>query len=290
MTSPVSADDEQLEVLDLEDTPEDFVSEEARLDFERARRRRMILVAVFVLAVVGGLGALIWGLFAAQSKGTESPKPDGKACAAKLKPVGSPNAKIKIQCIAPTGSGCHDPIIQLLKEAAKHHKDQIRVEFSDMHNMGREVLKKTVGQVCAGVVINGKVSFKIHTGGKERTVQLVGTAPANFSLQDLLDALTEVYEQTYGPLPEGPLVDLKKIPGAQSDQKSHKEAIGDAAAVTGGSPPKEDTTEKNLDLTLPPSEDLKLNATPGTSPNRAAAPAPPGKGPAPLRTKNGEAD
>ncbi len=267
----VGADDEQQELLEQEAPADDFLSDEARLDFERARRNRIIVLVVFLTLVLGGLAFLVWGLFAGSKPGG-GPQRAGDACPKKLPPVGDPNAKIKIQCIAPTGSGCHDPIIQLLKQAAKRRKKQFYVTFSDMHRMGENMLKKTVGQVCAGVVINGKVTFTIQgKDGKKRKISLVGTAPANFSLRDLADVLTAVYVRTYGPLKNGPLVDLTKIPGATAGETSPKNAIG---SVRQQEKKNEGNNGKaNLDLELPALENLKLNSIPG-----GPAASPPAKG------------
>ncbi|NOY83108.1 MAG: hypothetical protein GXP31_19080 [Kiritimatiellaeota bacterium] len=250
MVTPVGSDDAQLEVMQQEEQ-EEFLSEEARLDFLRARRRRIMfwsLLGVALFAVAGHLTMYRLGWYGQRDKGDGG---KGRSAPVKIDPVGNPSAKVKIECILPTGSGCHDPVVKLLQTAAKRRPDRIRVEFEAMEGMADRTIKLKVGEVCAGVLINGKREFDIEKSGQRRRVRLVGAAPSHFSLYDLADALTQVYVREYGPVEGEPLVDLP--PKAKHElERTPKETAEQAES--------KQPAEK-LKLDLPPALDLELSPT-----------------------------
>lgn len=201
MREPVATDDEQQQVVEQE--IEEFESEEARQAYLRARRRRLIAAGLFCAVCVG-----VFCVTAYKTWRKTHPAGEDRRMAAQplhIDPVGDPNAKIKIECILPSETGCHASIIKLLQDVAKRFPDKIYARFQSMGAMGGKAVTEKVGQMCAGVVINGNVHFELKDKkGHVREVNLVGTAPAHFSLQDVVDALTQVYTEVYGP-PEKPL-------------------------------------------------------------------------------------
>ncbi len=256
MVTPVGSDDAQLEVMQQEEK-EEFLSEEARQDFLRARRRRIIfwsLIGAMLLAGGGHLAMYRLGWYGQREKqgvGSKHQEP------VKIDPIGSPSAKVKIECVLPTGSGCHDPVVKLLKTAAKRRPERIRVVFEAMEGMADRTIKEKIGEVCAGVLINGKREFEIEKEGRRRRVRLVGAAPAHFSLYDLADALTQVYVEIYGPVEGEPLVDLPpKVKPAQDEKLQEADKLSE---------PKE--TEDALELDLPRALNVKLG--PAEAPRKA---------------------
>ena len=208
--APIGIDDDQLEVMRREAQAATFHSEEARRDFERARRRRVVFF------VLGGCLLVCWSLFMVWlGRGTrptaDAPEiQEGGAGTLDIDPVGSPVAKLKVLCVLPGGADCHSAVIRLFTAAARKRPREIRVEFEDMHLLGEEEVTKQIGSYCAAIAINGKTSFEVHEGGKTRGISLVGTVPTHYSVADVVEALTHEYAALYGD-PGGPLVDEKLV-------------------------------------------------------------------------------
>jgi len=258
MVSPVGSDDAQLEVMQQEER-EAFESEEARLDFLRARRRRRLFWSVLAAVLLLGCGHIVirkMGWYGHRDGSGSGGR--GRSAPLKIDPIGDPKAKVRIECIVPSGSDCHDPVIKLLQGVAKKRPDRFRVDFEAMENMSDKTITAKVGEVCAGIVINGQRQFDIETPGGARHVKLIGTAPSHFSLYDLADALKQVYVQEYGPVEGGPLVDLPPQPktacrrrgGGQQTKKEHDKKAG---------------TE--VPLELPPSLNVRLAPAPAKTAN-----------------------
>jgi len=198
-------DDHQLSVVEKEALGECFASAEARYEYEKARRLRLVamlaagLVALVVFGVfmyrLGARGPLS-GTAAGSAGGAHAGAEAGKPL--DIQPVGSPQAKVQVLAIVPAGSDCHSGIIKFLSDTAAKQTEKIRVEFTTMEAYGQDKLSKEVGSVCAAVLINGKSQFTVTCDGKERTVSLVGTEPTHYSLSDVGEALTSVYVTEYG--------------------------------------------------------------------------------------------
>jgi len=234
MPEPVASDDEQAQVVEHE--LQEFESEEARQAFMRARRMRLIAAALFCAVCVGIFCVTAYRTWRKAHPLNESRNLDAKPL--NIDPVGDPNAKIKIECILPPETDCHAGIIKLLQDVAGRFPDQIYVEFRSMGMMGDEAVREKVGEVCAGVLINGNVHFELKDDkGETRQIDLVGTAPTHFSLQDVMDALTQVYTQIYGP-PEKPLKpDWPLAPSGGASASPAQESSQEESSIVSDLPP-----------------------------------------------------
>ncbi|OGV66626.1 MAG: hypothetical protein A3K19_03900 [Lentisphaerae bacterium RIFOXYB12_FULL_65_16] len=213
--NPVGMDDDQAEVVRREAEGPQFRSEAARWEFERARRQRLVVWVTLVLVVLVGWG---YGMYRLGQRGHvaggEAASEGGSGCSSKregqIEPVGLASAKVKVQCILPSGSDCHASIVKFLIDTAGKHPEQIRVDFDAMEGYSEKELKDKVGSFCAGILINGKADFALNLDGKPVHVSLVGTVPSHFSLYEVGEALQAAFVREYGAvdapiyaLPEG---------------------------------------------------------------------------------------
>lgn len=211
--APVGVDDDQLKVMRREANMPEFRSESAREDYERARRLRVVVrIVLVIVGLVAWSGFMYWvGVGrrgSAHAGGGATSDHDREQM--KIEPVGSPGAKVRVQCILPESTDCHEPIIKFLQDTAKRHPDHIRVEFKGMNEFTEEDLADKAGAYCAAVLVNDRPDHEITSGGKVRTVNLVGTIPTHYSLWDLGETIRHIYELEYGKtdeeifeLPEG---------------------------------------------------------------------------------------
>lgn len=244
--APIGIDDDQLEVMRREAQAAAFSSEEARQDFERARRRRVVLFVLGGCLLVGWSVFMVW-----LGRGTGGTKEEGDGHGhggekVSIEPVGSPNAKVKVLCVLPDGSGCHTAVVKLFTAAAQKHPREIRIDFSSMEEVGEEELTSRVGEYCAAVAINDKTSFEVQKDGKKRRINLIGTVPSHYSLSDVMDALTHEYVAVYGD-PGEPLLGDEEV-AACSDQPPEPE-----------SPNRAEEDEDEEEIELPLSGQLKLS-------------------------------
>lgn len=231
--APVGMDDDQMEVVRREAEGPRFRSEAARWEYERLRRQRVVVRVTLGLLILIGWS---YGLYRFARRGSES-HPDsaehsGCSSASGIAAVGSSSAKVRVQCILPSGSDCHASIVKFLTDTAEKRPDQVRVDFDAMEGYSEKDLTAKIGSFCAGVLINSKAEFDLVLDGKPSRVSLIGTAPTHYSLYEVGEALQSVYVQVYGPsdekvyaLPEG---EKREAVSALSQGEKEPEA-GDSA-------------------------------------------------------------
>ncbi|MBN2452565.1 MAG: hypothetical protein JXR77_19430 [Lentisphaeria bacterium] len=224
---PVGMDDQQREVIAKEALGESFASAEARYAYERARRLRVVLrlggglvfLVLFGFAMyrLGGGGRGAAGEDAVEDGGSQL---HGSG-PLNLEPVGSPQAKVRVLAVVPTGSGCHAGIIQFLTEMVSRHPDRLRAEFVSMSGYGNEKLRAKIGMECAAVLVNEEATFELDVDGEKRKVSLIGTEPTHYTLGDVGEVITAVYRGVYGE-PESPLyqVTAEQAPGKASSTQN----------------------------------------------------------------------
>jgi hypothetical protein len=199
-------DDQQVELMRREAAGETFVSAEARYEFEKARRLRLVVrVTAAALAVLVFGGFMYWlgggGRGGARGGGADDGHSHGDGHShspIEIEPVGSPVAGVKVICILPEDTGCHASIIEFLTEAAESDPARIRAEFKGMADFSEEAMAASVGEICAAVLINDQARFRVaQSGGAYRDISLVGTVPTHYSIGDVATALTHVFMAAY---------------------------------------------------------------------------------------------
>ncbi|MBT3379501.1 MAG: hypothetical protein HN742_42720 [Lentisphaerae bacterium] len=235
--APVGVDDDQLKVMRREANMPEFRSETAREDYERARRLRVVMKIIGVIVAL-----LVWSGFMYWIGGGRGGKPGGPSAVAhsghdhddhkkiEIDPVGSPQAKVRIECVLPEGTDCHDPIIKFLQETAAKRPAEIRVEFKGMSDYDEADLTNKAGSFCAAVLVNDRPDHEIVSEGKRRVVNLVGTIPTHYSLWDLGETIRHIHEQAYGKaedaifeLPEGEERKPANVPETPVEEVPKKE-------------------------------------------------------------------
>ena len=250
--SPIGIDDDQLEVIRREAQAAAFHSEEARLDFERARRRRVVLCALGVCVLAGWSGLMVWvGRGTRPGAGKDVEHPEHGGAKLDIAPLGSPAAKLKVLCVLPGDTECHSAVVKLFTGAVEKRKQEIRVDFKDMNDFSEDELASQVGEFCAAIVINGKTTFEVQKGGKTKRIHLVGTVPTHYSLDDVVGALTSEYAAVYGD-PGEALVDEEFVASCSDRPSSHTDAPGHEDEED------EEEEEEDEEIVLPTSGKLDL--------------------------------
>ncbi len=222
--------DDQLDIPESEISDISFASAEARYALLRARRMRLVLhIAGMVLVLAAAVAFLLVVRSARQSgsdivatlKGeSKTPQPLG------IDPVGSPDAKVQVVAVLPSGSDCHSGVAKFLSDVATTHPDEFYIVYKSLEEFSQTELSNKVGQVCAAILINDAATFTLDKDGTPTSVTLVGNEPTNYKMSDVGDALTQVYTKEYGA-PTEPLYQLEKKcgscpgPGGADDGGSH---------------------------------------------------------------------
>jgi hypothetical protein len=198
-------DDGQLSVVEKETLGECFASAEARFEYEKARRLRLVAMLVGGVVLLLGFGVFMYWLggggrfLPAAVGGAEAAGDEHKHGKLGAEPVGSPEAKVQVITILPEGSNCHAGVSKFLAETAAKHPERIRVEFVTMAEYGEKRLAEQIGTVCAAILINGASTFKVKcSSGKTHMVNLVGSEPMHYTSADVGEALTAVFVEQYG--------------------------------------------------------------------------------------------
>jgi len=246
--------DDQLDVTESDVSDISFASAEARYALLRARRMRLVLHIVGMAVVL--LAALAFAVVVHASRQTGSGIVDalrhdsGPPQSLNIDPVGSPDAKVQVVAVLPTGSDCHSGVAKFLSDVATLHPDQIRVEYKSLDEFSETELSSKVGQVCAAILINDTANFTLDKNGKSTAVSLVGNEPTNYKMSDVGDALTQVYTTQYGA-PDAPLYQIEqktKCGTCPSDVPSEDSHDQHGAP---GNPPSIPETKEAAEVVLP---------------------------------------
>lgn len=246
--APIGMDDQQRELVEQEALGMDFTSAEAYYAYQKARRLRLVIRYVGGILLLAGFGYAMFLLGGGRGRsGTEAAATERAGNGPNklnIKPIGSPDAKLRITVVLPAGSDCHESIVRFITEVAQRHPDEMYADFHSMDSFTDKELSAKIGQVCAAVLVNGKTEFDHMKEGKLcHHISLIGTVPTHYSLGDLGVAINQEYQKAYGA-EKGSPVDLSKFkPSCMLD--SH----GEGPHAHGGE--AEDKLEESLDITLP---------------------------------------
>ena len=126
------------------------------------------LLAVIVLAGIA-VGVIVFVLSGGNAPGPTSAKaiPGAPSLSGKLrplcgKPIGRPDAKVRVQAFLPVTIGCQDPIGVYLVEQARKFPRGIYLRIYDMKEEAARLEMAKYGLHCAAVVINGTTRFDLE--------------------------------------------------------------------------------------------------------------------------------
>ena len=245
--------DDRLDVTESDISDISFASAEARYALLRARRMRLVLHVVGMVVVLLAALAFALAIHASHQTGggimATLQHDSGPPQSLNIDPVGSPDAKVQVVAVLPTGSDCHSGVAKFLSDVATLHPDQIRVVYRSLDEFSKTELATKVGQVCAAILINDTASFTLDKNGKPTAVSLVGNEPTNYKMSDVGDALTQAYTTQYGA-PDAPLYQIEQkkcgtCPSEVPGEDSHDQH------GSPGTPPSVPETKEAVEVILP---------------------------------------
>ncbi|HIE51672.1 MAG TPA: hypothetical protein EYP85_07910 [Armatimonadetes bacterium] len=126
-----------------------------------------------------------------------SSPPSEKLEPVSLEPIGSEEAKVKIELFLEADNPCHRETWELFTKLAQAAPDRIRLELLDTGSPEGEQLAEQIG--CqTGVRINGQQEFEIEEGGEKITVELHGPVGMGIAPEMLKAVLEQELRKQYG--------------------------------------------------------------------------------------------
>ncbi len=110
---------------------------------------------------------------------------------------GSPDAKVKIEAVAPP-SDCQLPTLRMLHAIAKADPKRIRVEIYNMNSQAGQQVSSKYGKFCAAVYINGKTQFTLTSNGQTRQVICEKSPGMSYQPTDLIEIVHQELKKAYG--------------------------------------------------------------------------------------------
>ncbi|NSW58590.1 MAG: hypothetical protein HPY44_21470 [Armatimonadetes bacterium] len=113
------------------------------------------------------------------------------------KPMGSPNAAVKINVYVTSDNTCDTTTLGAMKELAKELGDRVYVKFEDLleEDTLKEAQKAKIG--CkSGITINGKSKFILPDRGLKGAILLDGPiGQTNYDMHDIKDIVYHLLDQ-----------------------------------------------------------------------------------------------
>lgn len=156
------------------------------------RMKKLLIVALtlMVVAVVVNLADRRHSLLRFVQRKTRYPAMYARHFIAvkPIKPLGSPDAKVKITVFAESGNHCHQATIWAYQQLGNAIPKRVYIEFQDTAGKeGFEAAAKAGVDCSAGVVIDGKKQFELEENGEVLTIGFhgplgMGTPPHSLQL------------------------------------------------------------------------------------------------------------
>ena len=158
-----------------------------------------LVICLLVLAIAAALASISRFVYRTHYLPRKMMNQPGGAGFPISEPVGSLDAKVKVQVLM---EHCLVPVQDLLVQLAKAYPDKVRAEFFSTYGKeGQEILAEHQ-ESCAGVFVNGRNSFKIEQAdGQMKGVYFHMNPGGSYGLADLLAAVKQEMEAVYGSAP-----------------------------------------------------------------------------------------
>ena len=136
-------------------------------------------------------------------KERKNPPRKGQSCemqpAVNIKPVGSPQAKVKLKAFVQSTNSCHKPMVDLLRKVVQAFPNHLYLEFVDTAtDAGSKASQKANINCAAALMINGKCEFEVEIKGKKQKVAF-NHGPIDMMPPEFLAAcLTQQLRKEYG--------------------------------------------------------------------------------------------
>jgi hypothetical protein len=181
------------------DSTEDAVGEVSAPE-SPSPRRQGVLLGIVLLLIVGGFSVVGYTAYREKARRTARAEADREAMKPPPGPVGSPEAKLKVEACC---GHCISDIMDKLATVAEAYPDQIRAEFYAYESPeGQEFLHER-GESLASVFFNGENTFTIGDGDEKRELRFVGPPGSeSYQLDDLRTVLRLEFEEIYGNVPD----------------------------------------------------------------------------------------
>jgi hypothetical protein len=116
-----------------------------------------------------------------------------------MEPVGSEEAKVRIQAFAQSMNSCHIPTINILSKIAETVPERIRVEFLDTITTEGSLARQKAGIECEiGLLINDQRIVEVEQEGQIFRCEFHGPVDKGSQLGFLRMALEQELEKQYG--------------------------------------------------------------------------------------------